>query len=144
MDFLLFNDYNVKPNSISKFPASGVMGLSPRLGSGYTSFSEQLKNLKLIPSDSVSIRDFEVKRRANLVFGGYNASWPSVPMSLDKYGGKNVWNVKIEQIGYNGTKNFAFGPKSFAFFDYTLGYTAITTKNATKAIEIIKFMNTTF
>jgi len=52
-------------------------------------------------------------------------------MTVDSYGGRKLWNVKIEQIGYNGTKNFTFGPKSFAEFDYTLGYTAITTRNAT-------------
>jgi hypothetical protein len=65
-------------------------------------------------------------------------------MTLDRYGGKNVWNVKTEQIGYNGTKNFTFGPKSFAVFDYTIGYTAITTWNGTLVNEIIQYMNNTF
>jgi len=78
-----------------------------------------------------------------LAFGAYNASEPSVPLTVDTYGGKKVWNVKLEQIGYNGTKNFHFGPKSFAEFDYTLGYTAITTRNASLVSEIIEHMNKT-
>ena len=55
---MLFNDYTPKRNSISKFPADGVMGLSSRLGSGYLTFAEYLAKRKLIPYESVSIRNF--------------------------------------------------------------------------------------
>jgi hypothetical protein len=120
------------------------MGLSSRLGSGYLSFAEYLAKRKLIPYESVSIRDFQLKRGAKLAFGGYNTSWPSVPMSIGSHGGRKLWNVKLSQIGYNGTKNFTFGPNSFAEFDYTLGYTAITTRNVTLVQEIIDYMNETF
>ena len=58
LDFLLFNDYLPTRNSISTFPADAVIGLSPRLGSGYSTFVEHLKQLKLIPSESVNSRDF--------------------------------------------------------------------------------------
>jgi len=65
-------------------------------------------------------------------------------MSIGTYGGKKLWNVKVSQIGYNATKNFTFGKNSFAEFDYTLGFTAITTRNATLVKEIIDYMNETF
>jgi hypothetical protein len=74
LDFMLFNDYTPTRNSISKFPADGVMGLSSRLGSGYISFAEYLAKRKLIPYESVSIRDFQLKKGAKLAFGGYNTS----------------------------------------------------------------------
>jgi hypothetical protein len=71
---MLFNDYTPKRNSKAKFPGDGVMGLSSRLGSGYLSFAEYLAKKKLIPYESVSIRNFQVKKWAKLAFGGYNTS----------------------------------------------------------------------
>ena len=62
-------------------------------------------------------------------------------MSIGTYGARKLWNVKLSQIGYNDTKNFTFGKNSFAEFDYTLGYTAITTRNSTLVQQIIDYMN---
>lgn len=78
LDFLLFNDYQPYRNSMYRFPADGVLGLSPNLGTGYKSFGEHLRDIGQISMNSVALRNFNIRTSAILAFGDYNENTPSV------------------------------------------------------------------
>jgi hypothetical protein len=46
-------------------------------------------------------------------------------------------------VGYNDTYNVTLGSKSFAVFEYTLGFSAISTKNQDLIKNLSNFLNAT-